>query len=149
MTDPPRSTARRIVDVRHRLEVDLDLWFASAGDRGPWLVPLSFLLDADGITLLIVTDASTRTGLNLAADGRVRLGLGELRDLAMIDAMAEVVPIDQMTETQRDAFSAKHGSDPRTWADSLILVRMRRIQAWRHSNEHDGRTIMRAGRWVT
>lgn len=151
MADAPRSTMSRIADTKSRLRDDLDLWFASGGGAdGPWLVPLSFLHVEDdrGLELLIATDAQTRTGRNVATDGRVRLGLGEVRDLVMIDGTATIAPISELTEAQVERYLAKHRSDPRTWADSLLRIRVHRMQAWREENELTGRTILRDGRWV-
>lgn len=151
MVDDPRSTRQRITDTQQRLRDDLDLWVATSGDDGPWLVPLSFLLDEDatGLTVLIATDASTRTGRNAQVGARVRLGLGEVRDLAMIDGtVTDIGPIDGMTDAEVERYLVKHNNDPRSWADTLIRIRLNRIQAWREENELKGRTIMRRERWV-
>lgn len=150
MADPPRPAAQRVADTQARLRDDLDLWVASSSADGPWLVPLSFLLTEDdlGLELLIATDASSRTGRNIASAARVRLGLGDVRDLAMIDGTATITAIGDLTESEVERYLAKHHSDPRTWADSLLRIRVRRIQAWREENELAGRTIFRQGHWV-
>lgn len=150
MVDAPRSTDQRIADTRARLQHDLDLWVASSGADGPWLVPLSFLHAEDdgGLELMVATDAATRTGRNICDDTRVRLGLGEVRDLAMIGGTAQIASIVTMTEDEATAYLGKHDSDPRDWADSLLRIRAHRIHAWREENELAGRTIMRDGRWV-
>lgn len=151
MVDAPRPLSQRIADTRARLHHDLDLWISTAGGAGrPWLVPLSFLHveDEHGLELLLATDARTPTGQNVRAEGRARLGLGAVRDLAMIDGTAQIAPIDTMIDREASAYVTKHNSDPRTWADSLVRVRAERIQAWREENELTGRTIMRHGRWI-
>src|SRR3954471_19445662 len=92
MTDPPRSRALRRRDTEQRLAQDVDLWVASASAGGaPYLVPLSF--DWDGEGLLLATPADSPTGRNLTAGGGVRLGLGETRDVTMIDGDVEVLAI--------------------------------------------------------
>lgn len=144
MTAPARSLEERTRDALHRLEHDEDLWVATAGAGGPYLVPLSFLWD--GETLLLGTPASSPTGRNVRDNGRVRLGVGPTRDLLMIDGTAEVV---EVSEQEGDAFAAKTGFDPRRLEGYLYFrVRPRRIQAWREANELPGRTIMRDGAWL-
>jgi hypothetical protein len=57
-------------------------------------------------------------------------------------------PSAAMSDAEVDAYRAKHHSDPRTWADTVIHVAPLRIQA-REENELAGRTIMRSGIWVS
>lgn len=89
------------------------------------------------------------TGVNLGRVPRVRIGLGELRDVVIIEGTAELAPIATLSPVEVEAYVAKHGSDPRTWADTAIRVTPARIQAWREENELAGRTLMRNGVWVT
>jgi nitroimidazol reductase NimA-like FMN-containing flavoprotein (pyridoxamine 5'-phosphate oxidase superfamily) len=81
MTPPPRTRRQRKRDALQRLEHDIDAWVATADQGGgtPYLVPLSFLWDGD--TLLVATPASSPTGRNLEATGKVRVGVGPTRDL--------------------------------------------------------------------
>jgi Pyridoxamine 5'-phosphate oxidase len=51
------------------------------GSGTPYLVPLSFLWD--GTTLLVATPASSPTGRNLQANGKVRLGNGMTRSVTL------------------------------------------------------------------
>ena len=60
-------------------------------DGAPYLVPLSF--DWDGETLLVATPADSPTGRNLASTQAVRLGLGDTRDVSMIEGDVEVLEI--------------------------------------------------------
>jgi hypothetical protein len=143
--EPPRSLQQRKQDTLGRLESDTDAWIASADDGGDaYLLPLSFLWDGAGV--IVATPRSSVTGRNLSRGGRVRVGLGQLRDVAMIDGTAEPV----QDERTKDAFSAKHGWDPRTEAGDYAYFRIvpDRLQAWREVNELPGRTLMHDGNWL-
>ncbi|PDP88193.1 pyridoxamine 5'-phosphate oxidase [Glycomyces fuscus] len=145
----PRSGARRRRDTEHRLAHDVDVWVASASaDGAPHLVPLSF--DWDGGTLLAATAADSPTGRNLAATGTVRLGLGDTRDVTVIDGRVEVLRIDALTRGRGDRFAERTGFDPRALAAPYRWFRItpRRVQAWREVNEMAGRELMREGRWL-
>ena len=147
--DQPRSRAERRRDTEHRLDHDTDLWVASASaDGAPYLVPLSF--DWDGETLLLATSTRNPTGQNLIANGVVRLGLGDTRDVSMIDGEVEVVPIGALSQERGDRFAARTGFDPRTSAGSYRWFRVspRRIQAWREVDELAERELMRDGLWL-
>jgi hypothetical protein len=138
-----RTAEQRMTDTLHRLDHDEDVWVATAGPGGPYLVPLSFLWD--GETLLLATPASSPTGRNLAASGVARLGVGPTRDVVMIDGTVEVV---SDVGAAGDAFAAKTGFDPRTLTGyAYFRVRPVRVQAWREANEIAGRDLMVDGRW--
>ena len=140
----PRSRVQRRRDTEHRLAHDVDLWVATASpDGAPYLVPLSF--DWDGAALLLSTPANSPTGRNLAATRTVRLGLGDTRDVTMIEGTVEVV---EVTAEVGDRFAARTGFDPRTYAYPWFRVTPRRIQAWREVNELSDRELMRDGRWL-
>ena len=62
---------------------------SASPDGAPYLVPLSF--DWDGEALLVSTPADSPTGRNLAATRSARVGLGETRDVTMIDGDVEVL----------------------------------------------------------
>jgi hypothetical protein len=145
---PPRPRAQRRRDTEHRLTHDIDVWVASASERGPYLVPLSF--DWDGEALLVATPADSPTGRNLAATRTARLGLGHTRDVSMIDGVVEVVEIGSLPLERGDRFAARTGFDPRTLATPYRWFRIspRRIQAWREVDELADRELMRDGRWL-
>ncbi|MGI5227709.1 pyridoxamine 5'-phosphate oxidase family protein [Actinoallomurus sp. CA-142502] len=144
MPEPARTPEQRKQDTLRRLEVDEDAWVATAGDDGPYLVPLSFLWD--GATLLLSTPSSSPTARNLSATGRARLGVGPTRDVVMIEGTVEMVEVDR---DAGDAFAAKNGFDPRGLTGyAYFRVRPTRIQAWREANEIAGRDLMRDGRWT-
>jgi pyridoxamine 5'-phosphate oxidase-like protein len=146
----PRSRAERRRDTERRLTHDIDLWVASASaDGAPYLVPLSF--DWDGEALLLATPANSPTGQNLAATRTARLGLGDTRDVSMIEGAVDVLEIDALPRDQGDRFAARTGFDPRSEATPYRWFRVfpRRIQAWREVNELPDRELMRDGRWST
>ena len=148
---PPRSASQRRADTLQRLERDVDLWVATAGDEAgsPHLVPLSFLWD--GTSLLIAIESASVTSRNLQASGRVRLGLGPTRDLVLIEGRVETTtPAAAISDAIGDAFATKAGFDPRRLSRPFLYfgIRPRSIQAWREANELDGRVLMRDGRWI-
>jgi general stress protein 26 len=152
MTEQPaRTTGQRINDTVRRLEQDVDAWVATASPEGgePCMVPLSFLWD--GTTLLFSTPESSPTIRNLRASGRVRLGIGQTRDVVLIEGSAHVIPRTDLDQATGDTFATKTGFDPRGLSTEYAYFRVTpdRIQAWREANELSGRTIMRAGEWVT
>jgi hypothetical protein len=128
---------------------DIDVWVASASADGtPYLVPLSF--DWDGEALLLATPTDSPTARNLTASRTVRLGLGDTRDVSMIEGGVEVLEIDALPEQQGDQFAARTGFDPRALSTPYRWFRIspRRIQAWREVDELSGRELMRDGRWL-
>ncbi|MEU4998187.1 pyridoxamine 5'-phosphate oxidase family protein [Streptomyces sp. NPDC021622] len=147
---PPRGLEERLRDTRARLESDVDLWVATPGSPdGVHLIPLSYLWD--GTTFLISTPRASITARNLLADGGVRLGIGPTRDVVIVDGTAEPVDVADLAPETGDAFAVKTGFDPRKLDDpyQYVLIRPRRIQAWREANELQGRDLMRDGHWLT
>lgn len=145
-----RTRAVRRRDTEHRLHHDIDVWVATASTAGtPYLVPLSF--DWDGAAVLLATPAQSPTGRNLAAGGTVRLGLGQTRDVSMIDGEVQVLGMDELPREQGDRFAERTGFDPRTLTTPYRWFRVtpRRIQAWREVDELTGRDLMRDGRWLS
>jgi hypothetical protein len=137
-------------DALRRLEDDVDAWVATA-DRvsgTPYLVPLSFLWD--GETLLFATPEASVTIRNLRASGNVRVGVGETRDVVLIEGSAELFPVTEIAPGVGAAFAAKCGFDPRELESPYVYFRVRpvRVQAWREANELPGRELMRNGAWI-
>ncbi|HXZ65660.1 MAG TPA: pyridoxamine 5'-phosphate oxidase family protein [Streptosporangiaceae bacterium] len=140
-----RSAEQRKSDTMARLASDVDAWIATANANGDgYLLPLSFLWDGTGV--IVCTPRSSVTGRNLSRGGRVRVGVGQLRDVTMIDGTAEPV----RDEPTKDAFATKHGWDPRREGADYAFFRIipDRVQAWREVNELPGRTLMRDGSWL-
>ncbi|MFI6479140.1 pyridoxamine 5'-phosphate oxidase family protein [Nonomuraea sp. NPDC050663] len=145
-----RTLDQRKHDTLQRLTDDVDVWVATAdpGSAEPYLIPLSFLWE-DG-TLLLGTDAASRTARNLAGGRTVHLSLGHTRDVIMITGTAEAVPAADIPASTGDAFAVKTGFDPREQTTPYVYFRIRpaRVMAWREVNELKGRVIMRGGRWA-
>lgn len=148
--DAPRPRSVRLADTRARLESDVDLWVATAHPDGgaPGLVPLSFAWD--GTNLLLATGRDTPAGRNMRDSGFVRLALGEVRDVMMIDGSVAEVPLSDVPADRWDAYTVRTGWDPRASgpAYAAYVVTPTVIQAWRESHELAGRTLMREGRWL-
>lgn len=148
MTAPARTAPERKQDALRRLEHDVDAWVATAGDGGPYLVPLSYLWD--GQTLLFATPAASPTIRNLRASVKVRLGIGPTRDLVLIEGTAQLLENRDITREIGDAFARKTGFDPRELTTPYVYFRIapQRLQAWREANELPGRDLMRNGEWL-
>jgi hypothetical protein len=145
---PARSLAQRLSDTRRRLDSDVDAWVATAAGDTPNLAPLSFLWD--GETFLVATAEAGRTGRNLAATGRVRLGIGLVRDVVLVEGTVEVLEPEDIPGDVGDRFAAKTGFDPRAESTRFryFRIRPRRVQAWREVDELAGRDLMRDGAWL-
>ncbi|AKU15831.1 pyridoxamine 5'-phosphate oxidase family protein [Luteipulveratus mongoliensis] len=148
MTDPaPRTFEQRKQDTLARLEKDVDAWIATAGDEGPYLVPLSYLWD--GATVLLATPARSATGRNLDASQQVRLGIGATRDVVLVEGVSETIEVADLPTEVGDAFAAHTGFEPRTLRGyRFFRVTPQRIQAWREVDELAGRDLMRDGTWL-
>ena len=85
-----------------------------------------------------------------AATRAVRLGLGDTRDVSMIEGEVEVLEIDRLPQERADRFAAHTGFDPRELAAPYrwFTISPRRIQAWREVNELPDRELMSDGRWL-
>jgi hypothetical protein len=145
---PPRPRPQRKTDVLEKLCSEVDLWVASADDRGgAYLVPLSYCWD--GSTLTIATPRASRTGRNLVRAGWARVALGPTRDVVIVEGPVEAIAIGTDTELE-DAHAQATGFDPRTLADEYVYLRITpdSIQAWREANELEGRRLMRGGEWL-
>jgi hypothetical protein len=145
---PARSREQRQRDTLELLEGGVDLWVASASERGDaYLVPLSYYWD--GSRLTIATPRACRTGRNLLRAGWARVALGATRDVVIIEGPVEAIAIGADVELA-DAHARATGFDPRALASEYVYLRItpQTIQAWRESNELDGRDLMRDGHWV-
>jgi hypothetical protein len=143
--EAPRRIEQRKYDTLARLSAEKDAWIATADAAGnAYLLPLSFLWD--GVGVIVSTQRSSVTGRNMSRGGRVRAGIGALRDVTIIDGSPEPA----RDEGTKDAFAAKHGWDPRREADDYAYFRLipDRVQAWREANELPGRLLMRDGNWL-
>ena len=146
----PRTADRRKADTLARLATPvLDGWVASAGPAGAHLVPLS--LHWTGEHLVIALELTSVTARNIAASGRARIGLGATRDVVMVDATLDrTVPVADAPAELAEGYAAQSDWDPRRSPDgyAYLVLRPRRIQAWREADEIAGRTLMRDGAWL-
>lgn len=150
MTTQSRALAQRKQDTLERLEHDVDCWVATADRAGtPYLVPLSFRWDNG--SLLLATPASSPTGRNLQTGAKVRLGVGETRDVVVIHGtVSAAISADDLSVAEGDAFAVKAGFDPRDLTGYLYFrIQPHRVQAWREANELTDRDLMRDGRWLS
>ena len=133
--------------------VEADVWVATASvDQAvasPYLVPLSLAWVEDRI--VVALSGTSRTARNLTDHGVARLAVGLTRDVVMIDAKLDRSVLVGDDDGLVERYAAQAGWDPRTAGEGYLLLVLRpvRIQAWREENELAGRTLMRAGRWLS
>lgn len=150
---PPRTPEQRRQDTLRRLQEDVDAWVATADPTtgAPYMVPLSFLWD--GVDLWVATPAASPTGRNLTTGRRARVGIGETRDVVLVEASATPMTPEELVggEALADRFADATGFEPRQQSQPYLYVRLRpeRVQAWREANELSGRDLMADGQWLT
>ena len=132
-----------------KLRADVDLWVASADERGgAYLVPLSFYWDDSALT--IATPAASPTGRNLVRAGWARVALGTTRDVVIVEGTVAATAAADVDTGLGDAHARATGFDPRTLADPYVYLQItpQEIQAWREVNELPERQLMRRGEWI-
>ena len=142
---------QRVADTLAKLAArGADTWVATASAAGiEHLVPLSY--GWDGSNVILAAQPASPTVRNILASGRARLGFGPTRDVVIVDATLEAsldaagAPADLA-----EAYARQAGWDPRDEREAytFLLLRPRRVQAWREANELAGRTLMRDGTWL-
>ena len=147
---PPRDRHQRIRDTLAKLtEPAMDVWVATSSAAGPYLVPLSLAWVEERV--VVAVEGSSRTARNLDGTGTARLALGPTRDVVVIDARLErSVPVVAAPGLAAQ-YVQQADWDPRAAGDSyrFLVLRPERIQAWREADEIPGRTLMRAGSWLS
>jgi len=146
-----RSPKERKADALSKLAaVDTNVWVASASlPGGVHLVPVTHTWN--GSQIVLATEPRSRTAANVTTNPRVRLALGETRDVVMIDAvLVEAIPKSEAPAALAGGYAAQAGWDPLTdGGDYVYLVfRPERIQVWREAEDLTGRTVMRNGAWA-
>jgi Pyridoxamine 5'-phosphate oxidase len=146
-----RSPEQRKSDALAKLTANgTNVWVASASPVGVvHLVPVSHTWN--GSQVVLATEPASRTVTNATANRRVRLALGDTRDVVTIDAdLVETVPKADAPADLADAYRAQAGWDPRTEADDYVFIVLvpERIEVWQEGEELTGRTVMRDGAWV-
>ncbi|WP_344263858.1 pyridoxamine 5'-phosphate oxidase family protein [Streptomyces sodiiphilus] len=144
---PPRPGPDRKRHALRRLAEDIDIWVATTSADGvPCMVPLSFLWHEG--TIWMCTRPGNPTAANLRSTGRAVLSLDGTRDVVLIEADGEVVPVDAMSPAEAGAFAERlwdvRGSD--AWVALRCVPRT--VRAWREENELAGRRLMRDGAWL-
>jgi hypothetical protein len=113
------------------------------------MIPLSFAWH-DG-RVLLATPASTLTVRNLEATRRARLGLGDSRDVVLVDVELELVVEAKLAPAElAEAYTGQAGWDPRA-SDagySIVALRPVRVLAWNGEHEWEGRILMDGGAWL-
>ncbi len=147
----PRTSLQRRAAVIAKLEARrADAKVASASESGDaHLVPLS--LAWDGARVMLATAPESATARNIVRSGATRLALGGTRDVVMIDAfLDEAVALEGASSELVEAYARQAEWDPRSTGEAVLflLLRPRRIQAWREADEIAGRTVMRDGNWL-
>lgn len=146
-----RSREQRKSDALAKLTASGEnVWVASASPTGVvHLVPVSHTWNENRV--VVATEPTARTLTNVTANPRVRLALGETRDVVVIDAdFVEAVPKAEAPANLADAYSAQAGWDPRTEADdyTYLVFAPERIEVWQEGEDLTGRTVMRDGSWM-
>lgn len=111
--EAPRSVEQRKSDTLTRLASEVDAWIATADAAGSgYLLPLSFLWDGAGV--IVSTPRASVTGRNLSRGGRVRVGVGQLRHVTMIDGTAEPVQDERTKDALPPSTAGTRAKRPAT-----------------------------------
>ncbi len=147
----PRTTEDRISDAKSKLAKGGDAWLATAGERGPHLVPLSLAWDAVQEQIIFCTEGKNRTSRNIEAQQAVQVAMGGTRDVLMIHGSAVVLGDVNQFDDVAARFSSQVGWDPRGDTGNWVFIRVTpsKMLAWREVNEIRGRVIMKAGNWLS
>ena len=152
----PRTREQRKADTLAKLSAPAaDGWVATAaadagGHATAYLVPLSLAWLDERVVL--ATEADSVTARNIISQRCARFGLGPTRDVVMIDAdLEQVYSLAEVPAGLARGYAMQADWDPRESGGQIrfLVLRPRRIQAWREANELTGRTLMRSGEWIT
>ena len=146
-----RSREERKADALVKITATrANVWVASASPTGGvHLIPVTHTWN--GSQHVLTTEPGSRTVANVTANPRVRLALGETRDVVMVDAvLVEAIPAADASATIADGYASQAGWDPRTDAGEYVYLvfRPERIEVWREDEDLAGRTVMRNGAWI-
>jgi hypothetical protein len=148
-----RTGPQRKADTIAKLRaVGADTWVATASSAGTeHLVPLSYAWDGECIVL--AAEVGSLTVRNIRSSGRARLGFGPTRDVVIVDGVLDrILEVGGgAAEDTARAYADQAGWDPRREPEPyvFVLLRPRRVQAWREANELAGKILMRDGEWLT
>ena len=147
-----RSLEQRKSDALAKLTANGEnVWVASASPTGAvHLVPMSHTWN--GSQVVLATEPTSVTVANATANKRIRLALGETRDVVIIDAaLVAATPKAEATAKLAEAYAAQAGWSPQKESDDYVylVLEPELIQVWKESEDLAGRTVMRDGAWVT
>jgi hypothetical protein len=150
----PRDAHTRKADTLAKLNArGDDVWMASASidqtQPQAHLIPLSLAWIDDCV--VVAAPVQQQTARNIVEFGKARLALGPTRDVVIIDAdLREAIKVHEAPLDLAERYAAQAGWDPRQESGeyAYLMLRPRRIQAWREANELAGRTLMRDGTWL-
>ena len=117
-----RSPEQRKSDALAKLTAnDTNVWIASASTAGVvHLVPVSHTWN--GSQVVLATEPKSRTVANVTANRRVRLALGETRDVVMIDAdLLESVPRQRLRQISPMRTALKRAGTPEPTAATMSI----------------------------
>jgi hypothetical protein len=141
---PYRTKDERLAVIARRLTVDRDCWFATADpERGPHVVPLSFL--ADGPRLILATGRNRPVIRNLQGDPRVVVVLGGFGDAVRTSGRARAVELDSFGAAILARYVAKAGWEPQGEQSLGIVVELEEVRCSRSSAEDRDRVVWQAG----
>lgn len=143
---PPREPARRIADVRETLRTQRHLWLSTADDGRPHLVPLAYVWD--GGQLVCATKEGNRSVRNLRDSGAAKVAIGSAQDVVLIEADVTISDPRSASAELAAAFDHLPLNPTRVPGVVLLLLRPKKISAWRELSEMADRVVMRNGSWL-
>jgi general stress protein 26 len=141
-----RTVAQRIIDTQHLFASEVDCFFATTNPDGhPNVVPLSVVWHAG--VFILCTRQSTRTIRNLRARPFARLVYGTTRNVALVDAKADISDLASVKQSALDSFHRHVGWDIAAEDERYVAITCtpQTIQAWRQEPEA---TLMDGGEWL-
>lgn len=111
-------------------------------------MPLSLAWDRERV--VVATGADTPTARNAAATGRARAHLDDVYDVVIVSGGVEVIPLAHADRGTVHRFVDSVGWDPRdeTGDSVLVVLTPELVLAWNSIQEHEGRVVLRDGRWL-
>jgi hypothetical protein len=146
-----RSPEQRKSDALAKLTAKGEnVWVASASPTGAvHLVPMSHTWN--GSQVVLATEPTSVTVVNATANKRVRLALGETRDVVIVEAaLVEATPKADASTELAEGYAAQAGWDPQTDSNDYVYLVLEPdlIQVWQEGEDLTGRTVMRDGTWT-
>ncbi|WP_163566674.1 pyridoxamine 5'-phosphate oxidase family protein [Fodinicola feengrottensis] len=123
------------------LRTERNGWLATADSAGgPHLVPLAYVWD--GSQIVMSTKEAARTVRN---GGRARLALGSPTDVVLIDGDLCVLPATANVTPEAVRLPLHPSRVP---GCVYLVLKPRRVLAWRDRSEMRERVVMASGHWL-